>query len=47
MKALQEHYVSRVLLEKITVTHLVSKLPTLYGIITYIDIQNSPPKTVS
>jgi len=44
MKALLEYYVSRVLLEKMTVTHLVSKFPTFYQTITYTDVQNSPPQ---
>lgn len=43
MKALLEYYVSRVLLEKMTVTHLVGKFPTLYGTVTYTDVQKSPP----
>jgi len=44
MKALLEYYVSRVLLEKMTVTHLVSKCPTLYQTITYTDVQKSAPQ---
>jgi hypothetical protein len=44
MNALLEYYVSGVLLKKMTVTHLVSKFPTLYETVTYTDIQKSPPK---
>lgn len=44
MKALLEYYVSRVLLEKMAVTHLVSKFPTLYETMTYTDVQKSPPQ---
>jgi len=38
MKALLEYYVSRVLLEKMTVTRPVSKGPTLYQTITYTEV---------
>ena len=37
MKALHEYYVSRIILDKMTVTHVVSKFLTLYEAITYTD----------
>lgn len=44
MKTLLEYYVSRVILDKMAVIHLVSKFPTLYETVTYTDFQNRPPK---
>jgi hypothetical protein len=42
----QLHYLTpwiRVLLEKLTVTHLVKKLPNLYGTRNFIRVHKSPP----